>query len=554
MHAPDAPSETVDTSARIADDISDARARAFRIALWTVAIAAVAMFVYALHRFFFDGQFGLVLDSDAAVPGALAAEVLRTRSLFPPGWFVANEEIWLLAPHLVALPFFAAFGESAMALASANAVGVALAMLAMTWLVVRITRSLAFALVVATGAFAMFSILQIQMVYTQLAYGWFAATLAVLAALAIVLLRTPRVASTIALPIGATVAYSLVLLAFGTGSPMRAVVYWAIPFALATLAGPPDWPRRNRRDAIALTAIVLVVAGIAHALLVRGHSTMLPPAVYFASPLRWPDDLMRLVGAAANLIGPLPARSMLAGFASAAVARWLLFVVAALVIAWAAFTKTQRSPENAWFVRYVAIATIAVVGAVVVRGFASSPAALRYLIPHALLLLVACMTTAWYALAEHRILRLVATIVYVFGFAGTGALWAASFVHASTPCGAPQRICALASTLDAHGLTRGFATYWNANVTSVASGGKITVGNVRLLPLRPMRWLISEEAYAPFRPGERFFVAVAASDRASVDDAAFSADIGPPIETATAADFEIRIYSADARNTAWLAR
>jgi hypothetical protein len=551
-HASDVPTLPADEPARIRVDATDAHARAFRVALWIVAIAAVAMFAYVLDRFFFGGQFGLMLDSDAAVPAVLASDVLRTRSLLPAGWFVANGELWLLAPHLIVVPFAAVLGTSVSTLALANATGLVLAVLALAALVALVTRSVAFALIVATGAFALFSFLQLQNVYSQLAYGWFTATLAVLAVLAIVILRTSRESSDVWLWGGAAFVYAIVLLAFAAGSPPRAAAFWCLPFALATLVGPRAWPRRNRRDAIALTIIVLVIAAVTHDLLVRGHSAMPSAGTHYASPERWLADFTRLVRTISMLIGPLPGKGIAGAFA---IARVLCFAAGALIVAAYAFVRSTRSPENAWLVRYVAIACVVVIGALFARGFSASMFALHYIIPNALLVLAAGMTTLWHASAAHRAIRLAVAGVFAMGLCGTGVLWTNSFAGATTTCGAEQRICALVSALEERGLTRGYASYWNANVTSVASNDTIAVGGVRLSPeMLPVRWLIDAQAFAPFRPGEHFFVAIAADDRASFNAAAFDADMGPPIEVAKVADFEIRIYGADVRNTAWLAR
>jgi hypothetical protein len=67
----------------------------------------------------------------------------------------------------------------------------------------------------------------------------------------------------------------------------------------------------------------------------------------------------------------------------------------------------------------------------------------------------------------------------------------------------------LASWLAAHGLTRGLASYWQANSTTVASGGRVVVSAV--LPdardyLVPYRWESDLESYDPARHYANFVV------------------------------------------------
>ena len=145
--------------------------------------------------------------------------------------------------------------------------------------------------------------------------------------------------------------------------------------------------------------------------------------------------------------------------------------------------------------------------------------------------------------------------LFIVGFGGSGLAMTKPPAGAPTSCGTPERICSLVDALRGHDLRRGFATFWNANIGMLAAHDDVTIGSISFPPaIHPLRWLASERSFAPVAKGERFFVAIAKKDRATIDEARLSSDLGQPAEIVHAADFEIRVYVADQRNTAWLSR
>jgi hypothetical protein len=94
--------------------------------------------------------------------------------------------------------------------------------------------------------------------------------------------------------------------------------------------------------------------------------------------------------------------------------------------------------------------------------------------------------------------------VLAAGYLGTLAYGAAQ------PSAPPATNQPLASWLVAHGLTDGLAGYWQANSTTLASGGRVQVSGVTVAPdgrLVPYEWETDDAGYDPSRHDATFMVA-----------------------------------------------
>jgi hypothetical protein len=148
------------------------------------------------------------------------------------------------------------------------------------------------------------------------------------------------------------------------------------------------------------------------------------------------------------------------------------------------------------------------------------------------------------------------TALFALTFCGGSVLTAMKLGSgpSSPDCDAPANICQLRTELLQRGLRIGYATYWNANVTTLTSQGKVTVCGVTLVPrITPFRWLVSKDCFDPPKD-DRYFIAMTRAEAAQIDRDALIAETGPPDEVARGAAYEIWIYRTEQSRLSWLSR
>jgi hypothetical protein len=129
-----------------------------------------------------------------------------------------------------------------------------------------------------------------------------------------------------------------------------------------------------------------------------------------------------------------------------------------------------------------------------------------------------------------------ARLVTVAVLATIGAGYVLALAYGATQGQATPANQALATWLDGHGLRDGLATYWQANSTTLDSGGRILVSFVGINDgrLAPGAWEASEADYDPLRHDATFVVAGGPQGQPGMQAAA-ELTFGPPR----------RIYHAD---------
>jgi hypothetical protein len=129
-----------------------------------------------------------------------------------------------------------------------------------------------------------------------------------------------------------------------------------------------------------------------------------------------------------------------------------------------------------------------------------------------------------------RAVRLAAVVAII------GAGYALALAYGATQGQAAPANQALATWLDGHGLRDGLATYWQANSTTLDSGGRIMVSFAGINDgrLAPGAWEASEADYDPLRHDAAFVVAGGPQGQPGMQTAA-ELTFGPPR----------RIYHAD---------
>jgi hypothetical protein len=126
-----------------------------------------------------------------------------------------------------------------------------------------------------------------------------------------------------------------------------------------------------------------------------------------------------------------------------------------------------------------------------------------------------------------------------------GYLGALAYGAAQPP--APQTSQPLAGWLAAHGLTDGLAAYWQANSTTLASGGRVLVSGVTVAPdgeFVPYEWETDDAVYDPSRYDATFMVADGPAQLAWVRSAALRT-FGPPQRTYSYDGYTIMVWDSN---------
>ncbi|MGD0936761.1 MAG: hypothetical protein ABR922_19590 [Streptosporangiaceae bacterium] len=133
-----------------------------------------------------------------------------------------------------------------------------------------------------------------------------------------------------------------------------------------------------------------------------------------------------------------------------------------------------------------------------------------------------------------------ALVAVLVGYAGVLAY------HATRPP-RPPTTQAVASWLTANHLTAGIGDYWTANITTVATSGRVAVRPVELTCGRfsPDAWESRQSWYEP--PSTATFLVLALTNGAGADGAAASAaaQFGAPVRTARIGAYEVLVWNHD---------
>ena len=540
------------------------RLRSFPVASafsWLICGAAGVLFLVALWLFFRNG-FASNLNSDAAVPVLLAAESSLKLSPLPDTWYYVNDDLWILSPQLFAFPFVILLGASSTALMLGNLLGLLCIVGAMSLLAHRLSGSWSIAVTLALGATAMFSSLQRDVVYVQIAYGWISAKVALLAYLVLRMSTCDSVRSGNGVR-WEVVAYVMLLALLAAENPSRALAFWCVPMAVVCFMHEPEV--LSRRRAVVLLIVSAIAAGsgaFLHVLLKMHLLDVIGLNAFVVRPMsEWAGNLDVLWRGLPYLIGYELVGPVSPGMPEAAVAliRTGFFTATAIGMAMAWRRSPDMRPEQILFQRIACVLLAVTLVLFAIGNLAIAAPSVRYLVPAGLLSLIAFMTRVQQGLRTDLLRSMAVMAAFVLAFCGGGALAA---IHSATPvstagCFGPTRSCRLIAKLQQEHLSRGFASYWNANVTTLSSGGSVRVCGAALLPpLRPARWLVSRDCFDPARYAESYFYAFTKAEAQSLDRARFEAEAGAPSDVLKTDDYEIWVYrpSVDQHRLDWLSR
>jgi hypothetical protein len=124
--------------------------------------------------------------------------------------------------------------------------------------------------------------------------------------------------------------------------------------------------------------------------------------------------------------------------------------------------------------------------------------------------------------------------------------YAAALAFGATQPPAPPRNQPLADFLVGHGLTSGLAGYWEANSTTLDTGGRVTVSAVAWTAqgsLAPYLWEANMSDYDPSRHYANFLVTGGPSPLPAAQAATYN--FGPPKKTYYAAGYTIMVWNTN---------
>ncbi|MGO8969040.1 MAG: hypothetical protein ACLQDQ_05665 [Myxococcaceae bacterium] len=509
---------------------------------WTIAV-------------FFGGPFPSLIDSDAAVPALLAAQMLKARAWVPSSWYYVNDEFWLLSPQLFVLPFVWAWGVCSRALVAGNVLGLCVSGACVFLLSQRMTGSRAAAFVIALGLLAPFAQLQRDVVYVQLAYGWIFAYLCLLLYLAV------RMTEANVRTIGEVLArkrvwvYSVLVVLLFAGNTARGLIYWLVPVLGVSLFEARSQKIRPQFLALAMVSAAAATLGtVVHFILRAGRRIQAWDAI-FRTTGHWGHKLEAAWQGLPLLLGtpPYGGSDWFTPQGSLAAVRVAFFAAAAavLVLVW---RRTEGTPP-AFGARVASLLLASGAIALVVSRMAVSPLSIRYFLPPALLALVTLLGACARHFGPRSLAFFAVAVLFAAGFSGGGALRTATLASAPlSNCGGLSRLCTPLAVARANGLNVGFSTYWNANASTLASRGNIRVCPISPdPPLKPERWLTSDDCFSPESYRAGFFVLVGTEGRVLVETGALISALGLPNRRESAGDMELWLYDASPkRDWSWL--
>ena len=476
-----------------------------------------------------------MMHSDSAVMNLLAQEILETGSYFPPDWYYANNDLWVLFTHTLALPFAAMLPNGMAVHAGAGLMACAIVLHA-TWMLGRalgqsVTGRTASLVIVSAG----WSVMMAETMFGQAAYGLLYAMAAYVFAFA-----CTAAGSTGKRRRQYVVAAGLVLLLAFWANPQRAAVTYAGPLlaaALALLLRARRAPLRAEWK-LGLALLAFAVAGVA-AHQVTMTMTNVAPGLTQVSYL----DLQ---GMAASIGRTLQGLLLLfnglphPGSVVTSVAGIGVGVRLAATLA-LAFVVLPWAVAHAWSLRRPAFT------AALAFGISSMAVSLFFMLATTL-----PDPNALDGSIRYMVVPLVFLMVFLAGLAVDHAgparpavllAWAAllpvgvtAYVAYQVPdaklltVSTPARPDALLALLRQHGLAYGYGTFWNAGRFSVLSDGAVRIRPVSLeqgVPM-PVRHLGSGRWYHADAWQGRTFLLLDEAEAATLDLEALARHTGQP--------------------------
>ena len=513
---------------------------------WLQAVVVVTALVFAgvavtLYGFRFVGW----LEADAGVAAVLAGKALHARLPIVGDWYYANGDVWVLAPHLLAILPVAVLGVGQASLLVSIVVGLVIEIVVYARLYARLAGERWVGGFAALVTLMVWSRAHVRFVYIQLAYG-FGAMMCLIAFGALATLAADAPARP-----RRWVAASLFVAVIAVQNPTRWLVFVLAPVLVGCV-----WPWRG----LALRRRLAVIAAVTLGWLVGAivYTLVLQRAVSFAYPPGHIDFAVKgAAGIARNLDMLWQGVRMLCGARQQLSLRVLpsgLVMLGALVLV-GREVLAARAVTALRFVCVVVTAQLAgVLVPLVIGNLMINSSSVRYAMPSLLVVFGLAAVLAVRALGEPgRVWRRLAMGWLVL--VPIAALLATPKASPPKPrayaWSDARELLALGPELARRGLTHGYSSLLNENLVNLGAGGRsITCPVYFSYILIPQRWLADTSCYTASALPDRFYVV---SDHDTSDDAALRATLPPPAERFhIGPTYEVSVYRTTEVSLAWL--
>ena len=514
-----------------------------RVAFLATGLVFIAVATYVYGFLFFSW-----LESDAAVPALLAAKALQARSPIVTDWYYANGDLWVIAPHLIALVPVAIIGANPISLLIATALGFVLELVVLVKIYTRLAGALWIAVFAAMTTLMAWSNAHVAYEYIQLAYGFLTCLWLVAFYAFAALAQRDR------LNAWQLVALAGLVVVIGAANPSRSLVYLIAPVLGACL-----WPWR---DAPIRRRLALASVAIGGWLISYGVYIWLARVVSWSLPRGHVKFAIASVGAMVENLATL-ARGLLILCArgSGSPGRALpgvLLLVGALTLVLRDVIGTRTSTARRWVCVAVVAQLGVVVATLVVGNLLDGEQAVRYAMPSliavvGLATVIACGLVAEAPSSTSRWPRRIAA----GWLAGIPLVAVIAASDTRPPRPVPYKwpnaseLHEVADELVRQGLTRGFAGDLAANLLTLDSSGAALICRVTTNEiLTPQRWLADTSCYTPSTLPDRFFVVVYQNER---DRKAIHATLPHELDRFSVGDtYETYVFRTEEASTAWL--
>jgi hypothetical protein len=498
----------------------------------------VATYLYAL-RFF------VWIESDASVTALLAARALHAGLPVVSDWYYANGDVWVLAPHLIALLPVAVLGVGPSSLLVAVVAGFALELYAVTQVFARLCGERWVGLFAAMVTLMAWSRAHVGFVYIQLGYG-FLSVLFLVAFWAFATLAAHAPARPWRWP-GAGLLVAL----FAVQNPTRGLAFLAAPIVVGAVW---PWRRLSARRRLAAIATVLLgwlVADVIYTAVLQRHVTFSQPRGLIVFSLK---DWNGVIANVEMLWRGLVLLWGVNGESTWPAAPGALVMLGALALV----TRDVLSTRTLTALRFVCVVVSAQLVGVLVPLLCGNllldAGSVRYLMPSLLTVYGLAAVLAVRALAEpSRTWRWLATGWLVL--VPIAALVATPNARPPAPAvdawPSVRDLRQVREGLAQRGLTRGFSNVINANILDLQARGALTTCPIYFAHvLIPHRWLTDTSCYTRSALPDRFYVVADRGD--ARDEAALGATLPPPLERfAAGRTYEVFVYRTAEASFAW---
>ncbi|MFA7381835.1 MAG: hypothetical protein WC001_00140 [Desulfurivibrionaceae bacterium] len=516
--------------------------------LLAATLGGLGFYIFCSYQAFFN--------SDAAIANILAEEIVRTGTLFPKDWWYVNDDLWVFYKHLLLIPWVMA-GENGF---FAHAVSVSLVIVTTMLLLAGLLRSLGLSKTAAAMGCVViglgFSPLYLREVYGEAAYTWYFAFL--LAFFLLVKKTGPPAAGKFA---GAalTAVFLGLLYLVTMENPVRFLVYYVVPFALALAAfffleqeAPAEAEQSTWRELLmprlplaAAGCGVILLGAFSHKLVFAGlHNAAGANHAILIAMQKLPEHVAHSFLGLMNFIGAeWGAEVEMASLAGVTALLKLGLYPLALVLpafyAWKNLYLLDRGQRFFLLLSYLGFALIFFIYSISSLHDNAYAARnnIRYIIPYLMMLLL-CPVLLWRFFPKPvKAVLLLAMLIAALG----------SWRNISPPdwrdkAGERRMVV---NTLQERGLSNGYAPYWESHVYTVFSKGKVRIRplDIDCRGVDRCLWLTSDSWHEPGYTTGRVFVLVPKERLADWAKGMRNFSLAPPVEEFTLANYQVLVFA-----------